>query len=39
VYLADTACAMEHYESYTRAVPDDEAVAMWVADLRNRVGE
>jgi tetratricopeptide (TPR) repeat protein len=39
VYLADTACAMEHYESYTRAVPDDEAVAMWVADLRNRTGE
>jgi tetratricopeptide (TPR) repeat protein len=38
VYLADPTCALEHYELYTRAVPDDEAAAMWVADLRNRVG-
>jgi Flp pilus assembly protein TadD len=39
VYLGDTACAIEHYESYNRAVPGDEAVAMWMADLRNRMGE
>ena len=38
VYLADAACALKHYELYTRAVPEDEAVAIWVADLRNRVG-
>jgi Tfp pilus assembly protein PilF len=38
VYLADPSCALEHYELYTRAVPDDEAAAMWIADLRNRVG-
>jgi Flp pilus assembly protein TadD len=37
VYLADIKCAMEHYELYTQAVPDDEAAAMWIADLRNRV--
>ena len=38
VYLADRACALEHYELYTRAVPDDAAAAMWLADLRNRAG-
>jgi Flp pilus assembly protein TadD len=39
VYLSDPECAIEHYESYTRAVPGDEAVAMWIGDLRNRMGE
>jgi tetratricopeptide (TPR) repeat protein len=39
VYLRDLDCALEHYELYTRAVPEDEAAAMWIADLRNRVGE
>ena len=38
VYLADLSCAMEHYELYVQAIPDDEAAAMWVADLRNRAG-
>ena len=38
VYLSDTNCALKHYELYTEAVPDDEAAAMWTADLRNRVG-
>jgi len=39
VYLRDTTCALEHYQRYTQAVPDDEAAAMWIADLRNRVAE
>jgi Flp pilus assembly protein TadD len=39
VYLRDLGCALEHYELYTRAVPEDEAAAMWIADLRNRVEE
>jgi tetratricopeptide (TPR) repeat protein len=39
LYLSDVRCATENYELYTEAVPDDEAVAMWVADLRNRTGE
>lgn len=39
VYLADLPCAIENYEIYTQAVPDDEKAAMWVADLRNRLGQ
>jgi Flp pilus assembly protein TadD len=39
VYLSDPECALEHYEIYTQAAPNDEAAAMWVADLRNRLGE
>ena len=39
VYLAEMSCALEHYELYTQVVPDDEAVAMWLVDLQNRMGE
>ncbi len=39
VYIGDLDCAIEQYEVYTRAVPDDEAAAMWIADLRNRISE
>jgi tetratricopeptide (TPR) repeat protein len=37
LYLADTACALDNYEAYQRAMPDDKQAAMWVADLRTRV--
>jgi tetratricopeptide (TPR) repeat protein len=39
VYLADLQCALEHYEVYTAAVPDDAEATMWIADLRNRAGQ
>jgi tetratricopeptide (TPR) repeat protein len=38
VYLEDLGCALEHYELYSRAVPDDAKAAMWVGDLRTRLG-
>ncbi|MEX2205610.1 MAG: tetratricopeptide repeat protein [Myxococcota bacterium] len=38
VYLRDTTCALNHYALYAAAVPDDEAAAIWIADLRNRIG-
>lgn len=38
LYLADAECALENYEMYTAEVPDDQEAAMWLADLRNRMG-
>ncbi len=37
-YLQDADCALEHYERYIESAPGDESAAMWIADLRNRVG-
>jgi tetratricopeptide (TPR) repeat protein len=38
LFLADLSCAIEHYERYAQAIPKDETVGMWIADLRQRTG-
>ncbi|NHA14237.1 tetratricopeptide repeat protein [Thioalkalivibrio sp. XN279] len=39
IYLGDLECALEHYERYVESAPEDGEAAMWVADLRNRLGQ
>ena len=39
LFLADLSCALEHYERYAQAFPEEEPVAMWIADLKNRAAK
>jgi len=38
LYLGDTACAVEQYTIYSKAKPDNQTVAIWIADLNLRIG-
>jgi len=38
LYLNDPVCALEHYEIYSEARPEDKQVKLWISDLRDRLG-
>lgn len=38
LYLDDLTCALEHYEIYSQAMPEDRQVEIWITDLRARIG-
>ena len=39
LYLHDYKCALEQYEDYLELQPDDKSVAIWVSDVKQRIGE
>jgi Flp pilus assembly protein TadD len=39
LYLADMECALEQYLAYVETAPEDEEVAMWLVDVRNRMNQ
>lgn len=38
LYLKDLSCAQAHYEAYSKAMPEDKRVKLWIADLQGRSG-
>ena len=39
LYLNDLPCALEQYEIYSKAMPEDKQIKSWIADLRARLGK
>ncbi len=39
LYLVDLRCALENYEAYMATVREDDEAEMWIADIRNRLGQ
>ena len=39
LYLADLNCALQNYEAYMATVPSDDEAAMWITDIRYRIGQ
>ena len=37
LYMHDYQCALKQYEDYLEHQPDDKNVAIWVADVKNRI--
>jgi tetratricopeptide (TPR) repeat protein len=38
LYQDDLTCALEHYEIYSNAWPEDRKIKIWIADVRSRLG-
>lgn len=38
LYLNDLQSAMNHYQTYSQAMPKDDKVKLWIADLKARMG-
>ncbi len=38
LYLGDLQSALNHYQIYSQAMPKDDKVKLWIADLKARVG-
>ncbi len=39
LYLDDLNCAIENYEAYMTTVPGDDEAAIWISDIRQRLGQ
>jgi len=38
IYLNDLRCALEQYEIYSNALPEDEEVKLWIVTLKQKLG-